>query len=164
MRRLQFPKTVGSNIAYLGFNWLDPVVGGGKTASQARRNRLLRQAVSIALNWEEKISIFNVGQGMAAAGPLPPGFFGWRPDSPASFNPVVYKKGSDGRVMRRSLSEAKRLLKAAGYPDGRDAKTGQPRSMSGGGLRLTRMQKTFFFSCTGKTAKLLTAGKMLRTT
>lgn len=125
-RRLQFPKTVGSNITYLGFNWLDPVVGGGKTASQARRNRLLRQAVSIALNWEEKISIFNVGQGMAAAGPLPPGFFGWRPDSPAAFNPVVYKKGSDGRVMRRSLSEAKRLLKAAGYPDGRDAKTGQP--------------------------------------
>ena len=125
-RRLQFPKTVGSNITYLGFNWLDPVVGGGKTPEQARRNRLLRQAVSIALNWEEKISIFNVGQGMAASGPLPPGLFGWRPESPAAFNPVVYKKDATGRVHRRGIDEARRLLKEAGYPDGRDAKTGRP--------------------------------------
>ena len=110
----------------MGFNWLDPVVGGGKTPEQARRNRLLRQAVSIALNWEEKISIFNVGQGMAASGPLPPGLFGWRPESPAAFNPVVYKKDATGRVHRRGIDEARRLLKEAGYPDGRDAKTGRP--------------------------------------
>ena len=34
--------------------------------------------------------------------------------------------GPDGRNRRKSLDEAKRLLAEAGYPDGRDAKTGKP--------------------------------------
>ncbi|MCK7501315.1 MAG: ABC transporter substrate-binding protein [Comamonadaceae bacterium] len=32
----------------------------------------------------------------------------------------------DGKVVRRPIEEAKQLLAEAGYPDGRDAKTGQP--------------------------------------
>jgi oligopeptide transport system substrate-binding protein len=40
-------------------------------------------------------------------------------------NPVVYEWG-DGRPQRKSLEAAKKLLAEAGYPDGRDAKTGAP--------------------------------------
>ena len=125
-RKLKFPTTVGSNITYLGFNWLDPVLGGGVTKEEKIRHRKLRQAISIALNWEEKLSIFNQGQGEVASGPLPPGFFGYRAGAPAAFNPIVYKKGKDGTKQRRSIEEAKKLLREAGYPDGRDAKTGKP--------------------------------------
>ena len=125
-RKLKFPTTVGSNITYLGFNWLDPVLGGGVTKEEKIRHRKLRQAISIALNWEEKLSIFNQGQGEVASGPLPPGFFGYRAGAPAAFNSIVYEKGKDGTKQRRSIEEAKKLLREAGYPDGRDAKTGKP--------------------------------------
>ena len=43
---------------YMGFNMLDPVVGGYTEAQQK-----LRQAISIALNQEEFISIFLNGRG-----------------------------------------------------------------------------------------------------
>ena len=125
-KNLQFPSTIEASISYIGFNWLDPVVGAGKTPEEARRNRLLRQAISIALDWEEEIAIFSKGQGKAAHGPLPPGLFGWRDDGPEAFNDVVYKKAEDGRVVRRSIEEARELMAQAGYPDGRDAKTGKP--------------------------------------
>lgn len=62
-KRLQFPTAVEANLWYIGFNWLDPVVGAGKTPQEARRNKLLRQAISIALDWEEQIAIFEKGQG-----------------------------------------------------------------------------------------------------
>ena len=125
-KNLQFPSTIEASISYIGFNWLDPVVGAGKTPEEIRRNRLLRQAISIALDWEEEIAIFSKGQGKAAHGPLPPGLFGWRDDGPTAFNEVVYKKTEDGRIVRRSIEEAKALMVQAGYPDGRDAKTGKP--------------------------------------
>jgi len=123
---IRLPTTIEANNWYIGFNWLDPVVGKGDTPEQAERNRKLRQALSIALDWEEHIAIFERGQGVAAQGPLPPSLFGYREDGPAAFNPVVYAKGPDGKPVRRSLEEAKRLLAEAGYPDGRDAKTGKP--------------------------------------
>lgn len=125
-KKLQFPTTVEANLWYIGFNWLDPIVGAGKTPEEARRNRLLRQAISIALDWEEQIAIFEKGQGKTAHGPLPPGLFGWRDDGPSAFNPVVFKRMSDGSIKRRSIEEARRLMAEAGYPDGRDAKTGRP--------------------------------------
>ena len=48
----------------MGFNWLDPLVGGvdPKTAENARK---LRQAISIAIDQEEFISIFQNGRGVA---------------------------------------------------------------------------------------------------
>ena len=61
---------------------------------------------------------------------MPPGLFGWRDDGPSAFNPVVYRKTEEGRVVRRSIDEAKALLKEAGYPDGRDALTGKPLILS----------------------------------
>lgn len=125
-KRLQFPTAVEANLWYIGFNWLDPVVGAGKTPEEARRSRLLRQAISIALDWEEQIAIFEKGQGKPAHGPLPPGLFGYREDGSAAFNPVVYEKDGEGRVKRRSIEDARRLMELAGYPGGRDAKTGRP--------------------------------------
>jgi ABC-type transport system substrate-binding protein len=123
---VKLPTTVEANNSYLGFNWLDPVVGKGKTPEAIERNRKLRQALSIAIDWEEHVAIFERGQGMAAHGPVPPSLFGYREDGPSAFNPVVYRKGADGKPVRRSVDEAKKLLVEAGYPDGRDAKTGQP--------------------------------------
>ncbi len=122
---IRLPTTIEANTWYLGFNMLDPVVGDGDTPAQKERNRKLRQAISIAIDWEEHIAIFEKGQGMAAQGPLPPGLFGYRDDGPAAFNPVVYRK-VNGRLERRSIEEAKKLLAEAGYPDGRDEKTGRP--------------------------------------
>ena len=123
---IRLPTTIEANNWYIGFNWLDPVVGKGDTPAQAERNRKLRQALSIAIDWEEHVAIFERGQGVAAQGPLPPSLFGYREDGPSAFNPVVYRKGPDGKPVRRSIEEAKKLLAEAGYPDGRDAKTGKP--------------------------------------
>jgi ABC-type transport system substrate-binding protein len=57
-------------------------------------------------------------------GPIPPGIFGYR-EGAAGVNPVVYD-WVDGRPVRKSIETARKLLAEAGYPDGRDAKTGQP--------------------------------------
>ena len=38
---------------YIGFNMLDPVIGKGDTPEQQAKNRKLRQAISIAIDWEE---------------------------------------------------------------------------------------------------------------
>ena len=124
-RGLQFPKTVMAGLWYLGFNWLDPVVGGGSTPEEAERHRALRQAISIAVDWEENIAIFQKNQGMPAHGPIPPGLFGWRADGPEAFNPVVYEKHNQ-QVIRKPIERAKELLAKAGWPDGRNAQTGEP--------------------------------------
>ena len=123
---IKLPTTIEANNWYIGFNWIDPVVGKGNSPEQAQRNRKLRQALSIAIEWEEHIAIFERGQGVAAHGPLPPSLFGYREDGPSAFNPVVYRKGADGKPVRRSIDEAKQLLVEAGYPEGRDAATGKP--------------------------------------
>jgi ABC-type transport system substrate-binding protein len=111
--------TIAPTIYYLGANWLDPVVGGS-----SERARKLRQALAIAIDWEEYLSIFANGRGVPAHGPLAPGIFGFR-EGPGSINPVTHV-WKDGRAQRRPIEEARKLLAEAGYPDGRDAKTGQP--------------------------------------
>jgi len=125
-RHLKFPKSICAEMSYMGFNWLDPVVGEGRTPQERERNRKLRQAISIAVDWEEEISIFLLGQGSAAHGPIPPGMFGWSETGATAFNPIVYRKDAEGRIVRRSIEEARSLMREAGYPDGRDARTGKP--------------------------------------
>jgi oligopeptide transport system substrate-binding protein len=111
--------SVRASIFYMGFNMLDPVVGGlGEQATK------LRQALSIAIDQEEFISIFMNGRGIPATSPLPPGIFGYL-DGREGINPVVYD-WVDGRAQRKPLAEAKRLLAEAGWPNGRNAVTGEP--------------------------------------
>lgn len=98
---------ISPTIFYMGFNMLDPVVGGD--TEQARK---LRQAISIAVDYKEYISIFLNGRGIPAQGPIPPGIFGFD-DAP---NPVI----------NQSLAHAKELLIEAGYPGGINAQTGKP--------------------------------------
>jgi ABC-type transport system substrate-binding protein len=116
---IKLETSVATTIVYMGFNMLDPVVGG-----YTERARKLRQAISIAVDYEEYISIFANGRGIPAQGPIAPGIWGFR-DGQAGINPVVYK-WADNRPKRKSIETAKRLLAEAGYPDGRDAKTGDP--------------------------------------
>ncbi len=114
---------VQTSIFYMGFNMRDPMVGG-----DSERARLLRRAISIAVDYEEYISIFNNGRGIAAQGPIPPGIFGHREDK-AGINPYVYA-WRNGRAVRRSPDEARNLLAQAGYPRGRDPATGQALSLN----------------------------------
>ena len=116
---IQLQTTVTATNYYYGFNMLDPVVGG-----LSERGRKLRQAISIVMDYEEFISIFANGRGIPAQGPLPPGIFGFR-DGEAGINPQVYE-WVQGQARRKSIDEARRLLAEAGYPGGRDEKTGKP--------------------------------------
>jgi oligopeptide transport system substrate-binding protein len=110
---------VAASIWYVGFNMLDPVVGG---LSEDRQK--LRQALSVAFDYDEFISIFLNGRGIPAQGPIPPGLFGYV-EGEAGLNPYVYE-ARDGHIQRRSIETARKLLAEAGYPNGRDAKTGAP--------------------------------------
>ncbi|MFC1772804.1 ABC transporter substrate-binding protein [Pseudomonadota bacterium] len=110
---------VSASIFYMGFNMLDPVVGG-----DSERARLLRQAISIAMDYEEFISIFSNGRGLPAQGPLAPGIFGHL-EGEEGMNPYVYDWGPYG-LQRKSIEHARKLLAEAGYPDGRDVETGKP--------------------------------------
>jgi ABC-type transport system substrate-binding protein len=110
---------------FVGFNMLDPVIGHGSTPAEAERARKLRQAISIAIDWEEFSQIFPKRAGEAAMGPIPAGIFGSRHGSADDLNPVTHRRVG-GALMRRPIEDAKRLMVEAGYPNGRDAKSGRP--------------------------------------
>jgi ABC-type transport system substrate-binding protein len=116
---IRLTTSVATTTDYMGFNMLDPLVGG-----DGERARKLRQAISIAIDEEEFISVFLNGRGIAAQGPIPPGIFGYR-EGASGINPIVYE-WKNGKPQRRDVEAAKQLLVEAGYPNGRDAKTGQP--------------------------------------
>jgi ABC-type transport system substrate-binding protein len=109
----------------IGFNMLDPVIGQGATPEMQERNRKLRDAIGIAIDWEEFAKIFPQRAGATAMGPIPFGIFGSREKTPEGVNPITHRL-VDGVPVRRSLDEAKRLMAEAGYPDGRDVNTGRP--------------------------------------
>lgn len=116
---IRLSTSVATSSFYMGFNMLDSLLGGdGESA------RKLRQAIAIAIDQEEFISIFQNGRGIAAQGPLPPGIFGYR-NGRDGVNPVIYEWG-DGSPQRKDVTVAKRLLVEAGWPGGRNAKTGEP--------------------------------------
>ncbi len=123
-KNIQLSTSVAVSTFYMGFNMLDPVVGGGADPASRERARKLRQAISIAVDYEEYISIFQNGRGIPAQSPLPPGIFGFH-DGAAGINPVVYDWVNGGQ-RRKPVEAAKKLLGEAGYPNGIDAKTGVP--------------------------------------
>lgn len=118
-------RTVDLSSRYMGFNWLDPVVGKGDTPEQQVRNRKLRQALSIAIDWDEFNRIFPKAAGEVAQGPLPGGVFGSRHGSAEGLNAITHR-WVNGQAVRRPIEDAKKLLAEAGYPDGRDARSGKP--------------------------------------
>ena len=116
---IRLQTSVATSVMYMGFNMLDPVVGG-----DSERNRKLRQAISIAIDQEEFISIFSNGRGIPGQGPIPPGIFGHR-EGMEGVNPYVYD-WVGGKPQRKSVDHAKKLLAEAGYPDGMDKASGKP--------------------------------------
>ena len=111
-------------IYYHGFNMLDDVVGG-----YDEKKCKLRQALSIAIDEEEYIQIFNNGRGIAAQGPVPPGIFGYQ-EGKDGINPYVYEWDNQSAApKRKSIEAARQLLAEAGYPNGRD-QAGNPLVIS----------------------------------
>lgn len=141
---VQLNTAVSASVFYMGFNMLDPVIGG-----DSERARLLRHAISIAMDYEEYISIFANGRGIPAQSPLPPGIFGYV-DGEAGIDHYVYDWGKNG-LQRKSIDIAKKLLTEAGYPGGREQDTGKPLVLyldtPGGGpddaARLNWLRKQF---------------------
>lgn len=127
-KQIRLSQANTTTLSYLGFNFLDPMVGGEK-------NKKLRQAIAIAFDSEELIQIFANGRGVPAQGPIPLGLFGVRTGQ-EGMNPVVYTwNHQTQQPERKSLTVAKQLLKEAGYPNGIDPKTGK--------------MLTFYFDTTG---------------
>lgn len=85
------------------FNMQDPLFA---------KNKLLRQALSLALDRDEFIERFNNNRAIVAESILPPGFEGYDPDYRNPFS-------------RFDLPRARELLARAGYKDGIDPKTGK---------------------------------------
>ncbi|MDD1612060.1 MAG: ABC transporter substrate-binding protein, partial [Methylococcaceae bacterium] len=111
--------SVETSIFYMGFNMLDATVGGN--SDKARK---LRQAIAIAMDYEEFISIFRNERGVPAQGVIPPGIFG-NEQGEAGINPYVYD-WVGGKPQRKPIETARNLLVEAGYPNGVDPKTKQP--------------------------------------
>lgn len=118
-KRITLETTLTPSIFYLGFNMLDPVVGG--YTEQARE---LRQAISIAINYEEFIALFMNGRAIPSQGPIPTDIYNPLTQLPF-YDPYVYQY-QNGKIQRKPLSEAKKLLAKAGYPNGINPKTGRP--------------------------------------
>jgi ABC-type transport system substrate-binding protein len=106
---------------YFAFNMHDPVVGGYSPEKQK-----LRQALSIAIDMEERIDLFSNGRGIPAQGPIPPGIFGHEKGI-QGVNPYIYTWNENySTPQRKPVSRAQQLLSEAGYPNGMDPQTGKP--------------------------------------
>lgn len=120
---IQLKTGVQPSSYYVGFNMLDPLIGG-----DSDRARKLRQAVSIAVDYEEFVSIFQNGRGIPAQGPLPPGIYGYR-EGEAGINRYVYE-WVNGQPQRKPIQAALKLMEEAGYANGVDRETNQPLSLN----------------------------------
>jgi oligopeptide transport system substrate-binding protein len=121
-KKMNLIKATSTTIWYLGFNMLDPVVGGYSEDKQK-----LRQAISIAVDISELIKIFLNGRGVIAHSPLPPGIFGYDdPDTEKGLNKYIYDWDDEAKKEKsKGIEYAKNLLSEAGYPNGVDKKTGK---------------------------------------
>ena len=115
---IQLQTSVTLSDYYLAFNMLDSTVGGSSESA-----RKLRQALSIAIDYEEYISIFMNGRGVPAQGILPEGIYGYT-EGEAGVNSEVYDW--EGKPKRKAIAVAQKLLAEAGYENGIDPKTKEP--------------------------------------
>ncbi len=115
---IQLQTAVTTSIFYMGFNMLDSVIGGS-----SERARKLRQAISIAIDYEEYIAIFMNGRGLPAQGLIPPGIYGFE-DNKAGMNHIVYD-WFNNEYQRKPINIAEQFMTEAGYKNGVDPKTGE---------------------------------------
>ena len=87
---------------FLGFNMEDPLVGG-----DSDKNRYLRQAIALAIDWRERNSAFYNETARIYDGMIPPGLPGY----PEGGRSEVNYRGQD-------LQRARELMVKAGYPNG----------------------------------------------
>jgi oligopeptide transport system substrate-binding protein len=87
---------------FIGFNMEDKLLGG-----YTEEKKALRQALSLAMDWQERNEAFYNGLNIIYDGPIPPGLDGYPPEgvAPGSF------RGPD-------IPRANHLLAKAGYPNG----------------------------------------------
>ena len=111
--------SVAPSTNYMGFNMRDNVVG--KASERARK---LRLAISIAVDYEEYVSIFANGRGIPAQSLIPPGIFGYKAGR-EGMNAYVYD-WAGGAPQRKPITDARKLLAEAGYANGVDQTTGKP--------------------------------------
>ncbi|WP_419831716.1 ABC transporter substrate-binding protein [Endozoicomonas atrinae] len=120
-RDIVVDEEVSPSLYYIGFNMVDPVVGG-----YSEEKCKLRRAISIVYNDQEYIDIFRNGIGQVAQGPIPPGLFGYTAGK-EGLNPHIFDWDEVTQTARRKPVEyAKKLLAEAGYPNGRHRETGKP--------------------------------------
>ncbi len=110
---IRFTESVRTATFYMGINMQDPILG---------TNKNLRQALNVALSAEEYIAIFLNGRAIVAHSPIPPSFFGY---DEADFNPHTHIV-KNGKIVRKPIEVARDLMAKAGYPKGRNIKTGEP--------------------------------------
>ena len=96
-----------SAVYYILFNMKDPLWGG-----YTPEKRKLRQAVSLVLDSQEFIDLALQGNGTPAQWMLPAGIFGYDKDFKHPYRVV-------------DIERAKKLIAEAGYPGGKDPKTGE---------------------------------------
>lgn len=118
-KHLKLYTTVSPDIYYLGFNMLDPIVGGDSS-----RAKKLRQAISLAIDYAQYIRLFMNGRGAVAHGPIPPTIWGTHSGS-QGINPLIYT-WVNNHAQQRSIKQARALLAEAGYPQGLDPNTQRP--------------------------------------
>jgi ABC-type transport system substrate-binding protein len=85
------------DITHTSFNMADPVVG---------KNKALRQAMSLVIDFDKEIELFYNGHALSAQGPIPPGLVG-------------YDESMKNPYKAHNVEKAKELMKKAGYPDGK---------------------------------------------
>jgi len=110
---IKLVKYVDTSLFYMAFNMMDDIVGG-----YSEKQCKLRQAISIAADYNDYIDIFQNGRGILAQGPIPPEIFGYR-NGEEGTNPFTDEWDPvRERHKRKSIEEAKKLMTEAGYPDG----------------------------------------------
>ena len=155
-RNILLQTNVDVTTIYLAFNMLDDVVGG-----YTEDRRKLRQAISIALDYEEYIEIFLNGRGLPSHNPIPPGIFGYE-EGKIGINPYVYNWDAAQGAIRKPLEDARQLLAEAGYPGGQD-KNGNPLIVYFDNYR-TGPQATAFLNWLRKRFELIGITLDIRTT
>ena len=91
------------SLSYYGFNMEDEDYGG-----YDEKHKLLRQAISLAIDWEERNEAFANGLNLIFDGPIPPGLSG----HPEGHDLPNAYRGLD-------LPRARKLLAKAGHPGGK---------------------------------------------